>query len=103
MSIVTALLGGHLLALVLDQQSVGGVELLVQARPAFSSLDLDSDLGKPILGEGADGGGVAVAVHLVLVSHNEGVAEADELEAFISAEGDGFHFVWCSGYEVESV
>jgi len=100
---MTALSGGHLLALVLDQQSVGGVELLVQARPAFSSLNLDSDLGEPILGEGANGGGVAVAIHLVLISHNEGVAEADELEAVIAADGDEFHFVWCSGYEVESV
>jgi hypothetical protein len=27
----------------------------------------------------------------VLISHNEGVAEADELEAVISAEGDGLH------------
>ena len=84
MSIVTALSGGHLLALILDQQSKGGVELFVQARPAFSSLDLYANLGEPALSKGTDGERRAVAVHLMLISHNEGVAEADELEAVIA-------------------
>jgi len=73
---------GFLLVNVLYEQAKGGVELLVQARPAFSSLDLYANLGEPDLGEVANHRGVAIAIHLVLVSHNEGVTEADELEAF---------------------
>jgi hypothetical protein len=29
----------------------------------------------------------------VLISHMEGVAEAEELEAVIAADGDGFHIM----------
>jgi hypothetical protein len=82
---------GFRLVKVIDQQPERGVEFLVQARPAFSPLDLNAYLGEPDFREVANHRGLAVAVHLVLISHNEGVAEADELEAFIAAEGDGFH------------
>jgi hypothetical protein len=76
-----------------DDEGVNREELFVQARPAFSPLDLDPSLGEPDLGEVANHSGVAVAVHLVLISHMEGVAEAEELEAVIAADGDGFHIM----------